>query len=153
MTAFGQPAERMVNIKVVPNHDSWVYKIGEKAKVKIMVFVNGSLLDKTEISYSISQDMMSPISEGKKILKSGETELELGTMKTPGFLRCKVQAEVEGRKYEGMATVGFEPEKISPTVNYPDDFLEFWEKAKMHASGFSMEMRWLAQAILGAVLR
>ena len=122
MTVFGQPAERMVNIKVVPNHDSWVYKIGEKAKVKIMVFVNGSLLDKTEISYSISQDMMSPISEGKKILKSGETELELGTMKTPGFLRCKVQAEVEGRKYEGMATVGFEPEKISPTVNYPDDF-------------------------------
>lgn len=134
VTVLGQPAERMVNIKVVPNHDSWVYKTGEKAKVKVMVFVNGSLLDNTEISYSISQDMMSPISEGKKILKSGETELELGTMKTSGFLRCKVQAEVEGRKYEGMATVGFEPEKISPTVNYPDDFLEFWEKAKIEAS-------------------
>lgn len=110
---YGQPLEKMVRIQVIPDHAGWIYRVGEKAKVKIRVFCCGSLMKNVEINYSFSQDMMSPFCEGKKFLKDGEASLELGTMHTPGFLRCIVTANVEGNKYEGMATIGFEPEKIN----------------------------------------
>lgn len=126
----GQPSEKMVRIQVIPDHADWLYQVGEKAKIKIRVFCCGSPMKNVEINYSFSQDMMSPFCEGKKFLKDGEASLELGTMHTPGFLRCMVTANVEGNKYEGMATIGFEPEKIKPTVTCPEDFDFFWEQTK-----------------------
>lgn len=35
-----------------------------------------------------------------------------------------------GTTYSNWVTVGFEPEKIQPTVPYPKDFVEYWEGQK-----------------------
>ena len=51
--------------------------------------------------------------------------LDAGTMKTPGFLRCRVWTKYDGRTVEGRATAAFEPEKIKPTAVLPNDFNTF----------------------------
>lgn len=66
------------------------------------------------------------------VLKDGKLTLK-GTMKTPGFLRCKVKAYVDGRTYEGLATAAYAPEELRPVSQLPDDFLKFWENTLANA--------------------
>ena len=35
--AYGQPAERLVQVQVTPDHTNWLYKPGEKVKFKVAV--------------------------------------------------------------------------------------------------------------------
>ena len=56
------------------------------------------------------------------VLKAGEGEIKLGTMKVPGFLRCKVYVKDGENTYRGLATAGFDVEKIQPTTEMPADF-------------------------------
>ena len=45
-------------------------------------------------------------------------------------MRCIVEAEIDGKLYKGMATAGFDPLLIKPTVPTPADFTQFWDQAK-----------------------
>jgi cephalosporin-C deacetylase-like acetyl esterase len=83
--------------------------------------------------------MMPPIKKETLFLKDGQTTIDAGTMKTSGFLRCFVYAKQEGKEYEGIVTVGFEPEKIQPTIPLPKDFIRFWEDAKAEAAKIPMD--------------
>ncbi|MEO5815937.1 MAG: hypothetical protein ABIT20_11725 [Gemmatimonadaceae bacterium] len=53
----------------------------------------------------------------------------LAALRYPGFLRATATAVVDGANYTGMATAGFTPEKITPSVTMPDDFQQFWAKS------------------------
>jgi cephalosporin-C deacetylase-like acetyl esterase len=71
-------------------------------------------------------------------LRNGKTEFSV-TMKTPGFYRVRVWAVYEGRRYEGLATAGFEPEKIQPTIKEPADFDSFWNAAIADAKKINLD--------------
>lgn len=43
-------------------------------------------------------------------------------MNTAGFLRCIAIAEIDGKEYRNLATAGFNPTDIQPTVANPADF-------------------------------
>ena len=60
-------------------------------------------------------------------------------MKKEGFLRCRAFVSYQGREYEGVATVGFDPEKLQPTTPLPADFLEFWKSTKEAAEKWALE--------------
>ena len=60
-------------------------------------------------------------------------------MNEPGFLRCKVIAKVDGRNYEGMATVAVDEERIRPTTADPKDFDSFWKQAIEDARKTSLD--------------
>ncbi len=62
-------------------------------------------------------------------------------MKVPGFYRLRVWAVVDGRRYEGLATAAFEPEKIQPTVKDPADFDSFWSNAIAEARKINLDPR------------
>jgi cephalosporin-C deacetylase-like acetyl esterase len=85
--------------------------------------------------------MMTPTKKDASVLKDGTMEIQGGTLREPGFLRCKVTAEYEGLKYEGLATAAFNPELIKPTVEYPADFIEFWDKAKKDLANVPMDVK------------
>jgi cephalosporin-C deacetylase len=130
LQAFAQPAERLIKVIVAPDRDDWTYKIGQNVKFNVMVLKNGNLLKNTKISYEIGPEKMTPTQKDSTVLKDGSISLNGGTMNTSGFLRCIVTAKVDGKEYRNLATAGFEPEKIQPTVEMPSDFKEFWDKAK-----------------------
>lgn len=127
--AVAQPAERMIKVVVAPDHDDWVYKVGEKVTFSVAVLKNGNLLKNTKISYLTGPEKFET-KQDSLLLKDGSGKLEGGTMTTPGFLRCTIVAKVDGKEYRNLATAAFDPEKIQPAVELPTDFAQFWAKAK-----------------------
>lgn len=126
--AMAQPKRTLVTVDVQPDHADWLYACGEKPQFAVSVR-NHSLVSNVKIHYEISEDMLAPIKKGDMTLKDGTTVLSGYTMKKPGFLRCRVWATVDGKKYEECATAGFDVERIEPKTVMPDDFKEFWAKA------------------------
>ncbi|HEX2968254.1 MAG TPA: acetylxylan esterase, partial [Bacteroidales bacterium] len=128
----------LVKVIIAPDHKDWIYKTGEQAKFSVQVLKYGNLLDNVTIDYETGPEMLPDTKKEGVVLKNGRTEFT-GTMKTPGFYRVRVWAVVDGRRYEGLATAGFEPEKIQPTVKEPDDFDEFWNNAIAEARKISLD--------------
>ena len=139
IVAWGQPQERLVQVQVTPDHTNWLYKPGEKVKFKVVVLKCNIPQDNLEVRYEISEDMMKPHQTGKQPLKNEKLEINAGTMKKEGFLRCRAFVTCQGREYEGVATVGFSPEKLQPTTPLPVDFLEFWKSTKEAAEKWALE--------------
>lgn len=136
-----QPIEKMVKVAIAPDHADWIYKKGENVKFKVSITKNSELLQNVKIRYEIGPEMMPPTIRDTATLKDGILTLAGGTMKDAGFLRCKVVAEFSGNKYEGLATAAFSPELIKPTVEYPSDFVQYWEKAKRELSAVPMDVK------------
>ena len=119
-----------VNIRMVPDHQDWTYKVGEKPRLKVSVEKSTTPVGSVMLTYAIGPEMMAPTLTKKVTLKDGTGTIDMGTVKEPGFLTCRATVVVDGTTYSNWVTVGFEPEKIQPTVPYPKDFVEYWEGQK-----------------------
>ena len=112
----------------VPDHADWLYKTGEKAKVEVSLYRYGIPQD-VEVNYEIGPDMMPATVSGKVRLKGGRATIDMGTMKTPGFLDLRLTASLGNKKYQHHVKVGFSPEQLKPYTKNPADFDVFWQKA------------------------
>lgn len=128
--AFAQPAERFYKVVVAPDHFDWTYKTGENVKFTISVLQNGNLVKNARVRYEIGPEKMEATKKETITLPTGTITLDGGTMKTGGFLRCMVFAELDGKEYKSLGTAGFDPLTIQPTVENPADFDAFWQTAK-----------------------
>ncbi len=135
------PTEKFVKVMISPDHDDWTYKIGEKVKFTIAVLKNGNLVNNARIRYEIGPEKLDPTQKDTLQLSAGKQIIEAGTMNTSGFLRCTAVAEIDGKEYRNLCTVGFEPLKISPTVGCPSDFDAFWNSAKTELSKIPIDAK------------
>lgn len=138
---YAQPAEQMVKVVVAPDHSDWLYKTGENVKFSISVLQYGNPVKNAVIRYTIGPEKMDPTKKDSLALPNGILTVDGGTMRTPGFLRCVVTAKLDGKEYTKMATAGFDPFNIKPTVDNPADFTEFWNKAKADLANIPMDAR------------
>jgi cephalosporin-C deacetylase-like acetyl esterase len=127
--AFAQPKQTLIEVMVSPDNADWQYQCGKDAKFDVTVRKAGVPLENAEVYYEVSEDMQEPLKKEDVVLKNGSTQIKVGTMKKPGFLRLRVWATYEGKRYYGVATAGFDIDKIKPTTVLPKDFDEFWTKA------------------------
>lgn len=141
LSLMAQPGERLVKVTIKPNSPDWNYKIGDKASFDVIVTKNSIPIKDVEIRYELSYDMMTPFENKTATLKDGTIKIEGGTMKVPGFLRCRVFASHDGVEYETRATAAYTPEAIKPTAVMPSDFTEFWDKAKAENSKIPLDAR------------
>jgi cephalosporin-C deacetylase len=116
---FAQPARQLVQVVVTPDKADWTYAIGDRAEFAIQVLRNNVPLDGIEVNYNIQPEQMKAVDEGKLTLKKGTASVKAPKMKDPGFLRCNVSVEVDGKTYSSYATAGFDPDKIEPTTTLP----------------------------------
>ncbi len=137
--AAAQPQKRLYEISVYPENGEWTEAVNKNVKFVVNLTKSNIPYGDFDLSYEISEDMMSPRRQGKVTLKNGRGVISGGTMQTPGFLRCRVTWENAGRKYEGLATVGFSPEKLQPVTQMPADFDEFWSKAIADARKWDLD--------------
>jgi hypothetical protein len=143
---MAQPVEQNVKVIIGPDHQNWIYKVGEQVKFNVTVLQYGNLLKNVKIVYELGPEKMNPDKRDSLQLSGGMTTIEAGTMKIPGFYRCVVTAEVNGKKYSNLATVGFDPEQIKPAAVNPDDFIQFWNNAKLDLAKIPMDARILELA-------
>lgn len=138
INALSQPGTNLVKVIISPDHKDWTYKVNEVAKFSVQVLKFGNLLENVTIEYETGPEMLPDVKKEGVLLKSGKTEFT-GTMKVPGFYRLRVWAVVDGKKYEGLATAGFEPEKIQPTVKDAAEFDSFWNNAISEARKINLD--------------
>ncbi len=136
-----QPVQKLVKVSIAPDHPDWVYNKGEKVKFKVTVTKNSEPLQNVKIKYEVGPEMMKAIINDSAVLKDGSMIIAGPTLKEAGFLRCKVVAEYDGVKYEGLATAAFNPELIKPTNEYPADFIQYWETAKNELATVPMDVK------------
>jgi cephalosporin-C deacetylase len=141
LTLHAQPVKRYVEVIVAVDHEDWTYKTGEKAQFTISVMRNGHLVKNVPVRYEIGLEKLEPTIKQTKTAADGKLTIDGGTMKTPGFLRCIAYATVDGAEYRGLATAGFDPEKIQPTVSNPADFDAFWEAAKKELAAVPVDAK------------
>jgi cephalosporin-C deacetylase-like acetyl esterase len=123
-----QPAQKLVNVVVSPDHADWQYKAGEEVSFNVQVFQYGSLLKNVTIDYELGPEYFPTVEKKDVLLKDGKISLK-ASMKEAGLLRCKVVAKVEGKTYEGLAGALYDGDKIRPTTAEPADFDRFWAEA------------------------
>jgi cephalosporin-C deacetylase len=139
--SFAQTQEQLVKVIVAPDHTDWSYHSGEKAKFNVTIVQYGNVLKNAKIRYDVGPERMPATKSDSLVLSDGKLTIDGGTMKTPGFLRCMVIAELNGKKYKGFATAGFDPEQIKPAAVSPADFVQFWDKAKTDLAKIPMDAK------------
>ncbi|MDE5845568.1 MAG: acetylxylan esterase [Muribaculaceae bacterium] len=128
LCCFAARVTDVIDLRIAPAKGGWVTSTGSEAEFKIMLTESNIGIDGAEVQYEISEDLMQPRKTGSVKLKNGEATVKGGTMKFPGFLRCKAVYKNDGKTYTALGTIGFSPEKLKPTTQYPSDFMEFWQK-------------------------
>ena len=84
---------------------------------------------------------MEPSRKDSATLTNGSLTIDAGTLKEPGFLRCTVTCTVDGKEYKEMATAGFDPLNIHPTIENPVDFEKFWDDAKKQLAQIPLDAK------------
>ncbi len=138
---YAQPREQRIKIVVAPDHSDWLYKTGENVKFSISILEDGNPVKNAFVQYEIGPEKMDPSKKDSLKLPNGVLVVDGGTMKTAGFLRCTVTAKVDGNEYGKMATAGFDPLNIKPTIEEPEDFSQFWNDAKDELAKIPMDTK------------
>jgi len=141
LSIHAQPVRRNIEVIVAPDRDDWTYKVGDKVQFTISVMQNGNLVKNASVRYEVGLEKLDPTMKETKTAASGKITVDAGTLKSPGFLRCVAYANVDGGEYRGLATAGFDPFSIQPTVNNPADFDTFWNTAKQDLAKVPMDAK------------
>ncbi len=136
--AISQPVTSLIKVIISPDHKDWTYKVKEEARFSVQVLQYGNLLENVTINYEAGPEMIPDVKKEGVVLKNGKTEFT-GSMKMPGFYRVRVWAVVDGRRYEGLGTAAFEPEKIQPTIKDAADFDIFWSNSIAEARKINLD--------------
>lgn len=122
-----------------PDHPDWIYRTGEKAKIKISLFKYGIPQDGITVNYETESELMPSDKTGSITLKNGKAEINIGTLDKPGFRDCIFSVMINGKKYSHHVKVGFSPDKIKPYTEMPDGFMDFWKNNIKEASEFPLK--------------
>src|SRR6185295_7680573 len=128
--AFAQERTGTVRLQVVPDHPDWTYAPGAPVTFQVRATRDGHPFPIPALTYKWGPEMLPPSEEKTLALPPEGLTLKVAGLKHPGFLRLVATATLEGQEYRALATAGFAPEKIAPTVPNPPDFDAFWSAGK-----------------------
>lgn len=138
MTIGAQIRGNNITVTVQPDHSDWNYHVGQTARFTVSVLKSGTPLPNAQIDYEAGPVMYPSIYKKGVTLKDGTIQL-CGKLAKPGFYRLKVTAHVGGKDYDGLCTAAFDPEKLVPATQCPDDFDDFWNKALKQARQYDLD--------------
>lgn len=132
LAASAQIRGNEIRVLVSPDRADWNYRPDEKCTFTVRVLKAQNLLPGVTVDYELGPEMYPVETKKAVVLKDGTLKLQ-AKLKTPGFLRCKVKAYVDGHTYEGLATSGYAPGQLQPVTELPADFRDYWEKTLENA--------------------
>ncbi|MGN6827062.1 acetylxylan esterase [Paucibacter sp. M5-1] len=116
-------------LSVKPDRANWIYPLGAPASFRIAFDLSPYPAGGVPIRYRLGPDMREG-AELEAIVPAEGLNLHIAAQKVPGFVRCLVSAQLDGRTLTALATAGFAPERIKATQSDPADFDEFWSRQK-----------------------
>jgi cephalosporin-C deacetylase len=128
--AVAQDHTGTVRVQVVPDRADWTYAIGQPASFRVSVTRDGHPVPGVSVSYALGPERMKPVDEKTLPVPAEGLLVKARGLDQPGFLRLVATATVDGQEYRGLATAGYAPDRIAPTVPDPADFDAFWDAQK-----------------------
>lgn len=131
------------NIDLSLNHADWSYNLGEFVEFKVLISdIATTRVEPYHIYYEIGFEKMQPhIKDSILFVNDKSFSFNGGTMKIPGFLRCKMTVKRGKETYIQIATAAFEPEKIKPTVLKPRDFEKYWKNVLAKSREIPLDLK------------
>ena len=136
---FAQPVEQAVKIVVTPDAETWQRRSGEPVTFRIEATGNGAPMRDAMLVWQVGPERMNPMRIDSLSIKDGKFTTPSFRMSQPGFLRCIATVRHGGRVYRGLATVGYDIERIQPTVVDPSDFDAFWERTRKELAALPVD--------------
>jgi cephalosporin-C deacetylase-like acetyl esterase len=128
--AEAQDRTGVVRLQVVPDRADWTYALGSPASFRVFATRDGHPLALPSVTFKLGPEQQDPTEEKTGPLPAEGASVKAAGLKQPGFLRLVATASFEGQDYKALATAGFAPERIAPTVDQPADFDAFWAAGK-----------------------
>lgn len=141
-----------VEVRVTPDCGGRIYELGSAARFRVAVLVDQQRLAGVTVRCAVGLDNM-PGAETTAVTGNDDLTIEAGTLQAPGFIRCVAKAEVAGRSYRGVATIGFAPEQLKPTQVEPADFDAFWARGRAALANIPLDpqLELVPEASTGAI--
>lgn len=136
---MAQPSQKLYTVVVQPDKSDWTYKVGEEAEFTIYVMHNMVPMSNVTLNCQYGPETMPPLKSMSLNVKDKSVKIKVPGMKVPGFQTIRASVEIGGETYMGYANVGYDPDKIEPTQVMPNDFQQFWDKAKAEAEQIPLE--------------
>jgi cephalosporin-C deacetylase len=122
-----QPAGAVLSVK--PDRADWTYPLGAPASFHIAFDLKPYPAGGVAIKYRLGPDMREG-GEIDAVVPAEGLTLPVAAQAAPGFVRCIVNATLDGKALTATATAGFAPERIQATQADPTDFDDFWQRQK-----------------------
>lgn len=120
-----------ITIKITTQHGNWDVNAGVMTRFIISALDSNNLpLRNIAVKYEVGPEMMKPYVVDSVLLRNEKLVTKDYTLYRPGFLRCAATVVWNGTTFKKIHTVGYDAEKITPTVSEPSDFDSFWESSK-----------------------
>ena len=133
-----------IRIEITPDRaGDWCYSVGDSVAYDVAVTVDGKPLKNALVKYTFAREKMPAYETCEATLPEGRIRVRTAGMTCPGFLTCRVFLldEKGATVANDLAQAAFEPEKLRPMTDMPDDFAAFWEQAKAEQAKIPMEPR------------
>lgn len=128
--AAAQDHTGTVRVSVAPDRADWTYALGAPASFRVTVTRDGHPVPGASASYTLGPERMKPVEEKTVPVPAEGLVVKAKGLAQPGFLRLVATTKVDGTEYRGLATAGYAPDRIQPTVPDPPDFDAFWDAQK-----------------------
>ena len=122
-----------ISIEITPDRtEDWRYSAGDSVAYDIVVRVDGKPLKNASVKYTFAREKMPAHETHRAALPDGRLRVKTAGMPCPGFLTCRVFLldEKGATVADDLAQAAFDPEKLRPMTDMPEDFAAFWERAK-----------------------
>lgn len=133
-----------ISIEITPDRtEDWRYSAGDSVAYDIVVRVDGKPLKNASVKYTFAREKMPAHETRQATLPDGRLRVRTAGMPCPGFLTCRVFLldEKGAAVANDLAQAAFEPEKLRPMTDMPEDFAAFWERAKAENAEIPMDPR------------
>ena len=132
------------SIEITPDRtEDWRYSAGDSVANDIVVRVDGKPLKNASVKYTFAREKMPAHETHRATLPDGRLRVKTAGMPCPGFLTCRVFLldEKGATVADDLAQAAFDPEKLRPMTDMPEDFAAFWERAKAENAKIPMDPR------------
>jgi cephalosporin-C deacetylase-like acetyl esterase len=119
-----------VRLQVAPDRADWTYAVGAPVVFRVLATRDGHPIALPSVTWKVGPEMLDPVEQKTGPLPAEGLTVKAAGLRQPGFLRLVATASFEGQDYRALATAGFAPERIAPTVEEPADFDAFWSAGK-----------------------
>ena len=133
-----------ISIEITPDRtEDWRYSAGDSVAYDIVVRVDGKPLKNASVKYTFAREKMPAHETHRATLPDGRLRVKTAGMPGPGFLTCRVFLldEKGATVADDLAQAAFDPEKLRPMTDMPEDFAAFWERAKAENAKIPMDPR------------